>query len=297
MMNSAIFNSYADCDAFFRKARSPAKGRPIASIGRMFKIVDVYLPSPKISTTAQYFSICEANGGTEMCRVYPDDTVEFTVAAKEVVNCYTLVATFSRILPIIVSRYKTGKYRIGGTQEFTRIRQADIDAPPRYWSNAGWKWLRSEAPQYFKGIRFRLSDGACINPMPDTKRVIDSDARKVWLRDLRCYKKHLKVIAKMGGFQGYRGANSSYAEQIEAKVVMSGLKWKQMLAKNMRENTFPAEVLGPIARSAQSNWSQSNWYPPNNVAFIKHVDTVFTRLSEDLRGEYRVFTGSLHVKE
>jgi len=277
-----MFKSYADCEAFFLKARFPAKGKPIKSIGRMFK-------------GEGFYSIRELEA--EMCRIYPDDTVEFTIPAK-----YVRHANFSynvtKMLPIIIHRYKTGKYRIGGSQVFNGVNEADRGAHggqyQHYWPRAGWQWLQSEAPQYFKGIKFNLLTGEPINDQPDEKQVVDVQLRRGWLRDLRWYKKRLKSMVKMGVFDHIDMDN--YTGGWEAANLVSTPLWQENLFQCMKNRTFPPDITEPLVMSLRPSFYQKSREPSDREALIRHIDAKFDSWSVGLRGKYGVFKGSLHVK-
>ena len=215
-------NSYQEVDAYFSRARNPEKGRPFRNWGMINKDGDVYELKFRWAYTNQ----------DTICYIYPNNTIEF-VYPKDSIGYHgtTLVGSFTRGLPMIFTRVKTGKYRLTHNiiafYKFKEIEKEceehnkNLRTPqesdenlrglqlsgmydhmqrPREWRypwQESWRWMRNKPNQeYFEGIKFDLGTGECLNPREDLEVHVNPENRKEWLRIVKKYKRGLRLRAK-----------------------------------------------------------------------------------------------------
>lgn len=161
-----FIDSYADCIEAFSTVRNPVLGKPINGKDvRLYKNRDESFRLTKGERTFAY--------------IYKDDTILFVLDSETLRNTIasSLVYTMNRFLPMGLYRVGPGRYRIGR---------------PNGWENV--KLL----PEYTQGIKFNLTTGQCLNPQPDRRYRVDKEARRVWTKTLKDYRKGLYARLKLG---------------------------------------------------------------------------------------------------
>jgi len=288
-MYDSWIKSYADAARIYSNVRFPENGKPLKRWCRMFKEGDDYV-----------VKLVGWHGKSpEYFRVSPGDIVTFTLPVDEVrLYAHTIVNSTQRVIPVVLCRYKKGIYRLGSTQEFA-IKTKEGVTPPYMWSGSGWKWLQREAPQYFNGMQFNIATGKCLNPQPDASTEVIPEQRKIWLRELKRYKRGLKTRIKVGALQGY--VDKEVAERAQqpphrrksVNANWSSDLWIGKLVSCMQNEEYPAEILKRLVMSYEWRWGQGAF---TQEELMWHVDRIFTTNSERLRREYGVFGKTLHEK-
>ena len=283
-----IIKSYKDTEKLWATCRSKKKGKPLNAGWRMFK---------EKST----FVICmpdwKANGFhyKPVASITPNNRITMLLSREELLrNSNTIVMVFHKITPIMVQRFDKGKYRIGG--------QPSVHRPYRWPSIT-----KDNSQQYYKGIKFDLVSGVCINPEPDESVEPIPEKRKVWLRDLKRFKRGLKARAKVGALTMHiqdankmRTENSKLEWAERAQMVVDwdrteGLRKK--LIHCMRNEVYSEEILMAFVQSVHTDpyWARKG-DTIDQEAVLLAVDTIFTKHSEILRREYGVFGKTFHKK-
>lgn len=159
-----MLNSYAVCKARFKSCRNPVAGKPIHGKDvRLLKYKDEF-----------HIVVYKHHLAT----ITPNDVITFHPTIRTLYGtgiASSLVYKMHRFLPLYLVRVGQGRYRINAVG-------VNLD----------------KLPEYFDGIQFNLRSGRCLNPRPDAHTRINKDARKVWLRDLRQFKKNVLVRFKLG---------------------------------------------------------------------------------------------------
>jgi len=300
--------SYAYMAEYFCKAKTPSKGRPLKRGLRLYKEGNNYV------VKMQHWRVVGDTPFTPLFKVSPKNVVTFLLPLEHVLrDSSTLVILLPRVIPIHLTRAKKGIYRIS--------HEGSMNMNPRLWDHSrsypNWAFMRKEAPQYFKGIKFNLLTGECLNPQPDQSTTELPEQRKVWRGELRRYKRGLKARIKVGALEGFiheeqvalRAASSAWKHRRDVCPDWTQPKLTNLLIKSMRKETYPAELLQAFVRSGLGGvvsvggvihtytagvWDSSAALTGQHL--LRVVDQVFTQNSEHFRRKYGVFGKTLHMK-
>ena len=271
-MSRTKFQTYQNLYDDFKRCRSPIKGRPINGWSRLYKEDKDYV-----------VKMVQWRGhDIEVFRVSPDNTITFTAPFSRVLqHSQTLVASLWRVVPITMWRKRAGIYCIH--------------------SISGWCDKSKLTPEYFSGIKFNLETGECLNPQPDMMDTIIPEKRKQWLRDVKRFKKGLKIRAKLGAFE-------SIIRTVEAERPSgSGSDWEYVgklpkwnspevtehVLEGMRTEEYPQDLLKLLVQTANTGFNRDN---TTNKDILENVDYVFNTHSLHYRKAYGVFGDTLHTK-
>ena len=273
-LRDATVTDYKSIKAYFERARTPDKGKPLRSWARIFK------------DGADYYV---KNWGSELCRFKPNNTVVFTATTEEVWHSSnTLVSALHRAMPFAMVRIAKGRYRIAHNEEV--IKNAKESTRSECYTRSEWyTWLKKEAPEYFQGITFNLKTGECLNRRPDDKLIPIPEKRKEWLRALREFKKGIKVRAKMNVFEGISdivatGGNIGYYDRPD----WSHGIYKELLFTSIRDAKYPQELLKGIAKTHRPDHSWQ-WTRPSPAEVITAANKICNTYSVELRRQFGVF--------
>jgi len=237
--NSDI-RTYADAEKLFKTARTPSNGKPIRTFARILKDGNDYIIAVK---------------GTNICRIIPDNTLEFIAEVNTVrCNTFTLVGNLHSVIPIAISRVGTGRYRVEHSSTFIAMSQNR------------WVHMKNDAPEYFQGIKFDLTTGQCLNRREDMLKSVDTDKRKEWLRLLTRWNRGIKVRMKMGVFDGL----------IERRRIEGGssLGLTEQLYKAIINGTHDTQLLYNIVLQASPTyWNQTTVTPDDVQRYIKNLQS------------------------
>ena len=128
-----------------------------------------------------------------------------------------MVGAFHRWYPFTFMRHRKGLYRALHTKTMTDIanmekvkakresllamtKQEVDDArdKDKYFSHWHYGYqahneIMREAPSYFKGLRFHMLTGECLNQRPDDTFIEDPEKRKEWRKMLTKFKRGMKA--------------------------------------------------------------------------------------------------------
>lgn len=221
----AIFNSYAGAESFFRTCKTPAKGKPVRGTFRMFKEGTTF-----VLTRTGY-----GKANHPILHIYPDDTVEFVADLSTIVT-FPLSFTLPAVIPMGIDRVSTGKYRVYHGYSIT-------SDPERAWSHQYNWWYRKgkrEAQEYFKGVRFDLTTGKCLNPKKDMCKRINPDNRKVWLAAKKAFDIGIRTRIRIGVFDSLIRTDNKKGYYSDSDLALD-------IHKNMLDGTFTDELMRKLA--------------------------------------------------
>lgn len=185
-----MFFNYSDAYEYARNARNLEKGRPLKTNGRIYlkgKTVEFHL------------------FGTPVARISPDNLMTFVVTPEEIERMgMSYSMCIDNLLPIYWSRKRRHIYNL-------RCRK-NIDWASLTYRERNLEWQKdkknAEWSEYFTGIMFDLTTGACLNPQAPMLSQINNDKRKTWLSSRKKWVNKIKTMAKLGVFDGYKGRGS-----------------------------------------------------------------------------------------
>ena len=316
--NYSELNSYQEVEAYFSRARNPEKGRPFRNWGMINK-------NQAMSGVSYAVKFRWAHSKEDtICNIYPNNTIEF-VYPKDCISWHgtTLVGSFTRGLPMVFTRVKTGKYRLTHSKVardyYDKVTdEADkhnkkldhnnehISTHPdwRYAWSEYYRWLRNTPNQeYFEGITFDLVTGKCINPRDDLQVEINQENKKEWLRTVKKFKKGLRLRAKTQVFtslvdDAVKVRQKARQENIynREKVDLSESNNVDWIVHCMREDKYPIELLKAMV-DYMYDYYQGYYYWEikvyNHKEIIGNINKIFNKLSVPLREKFNVFKGDI----
>jgi len=277
-----MISSYKGAENMYVGCRSAKAGKPLPGQWRLFK-------------NKNTFTICLPLGWRRertylpVATVTPNNTLTMLLSKDELLrHSNTIVILLGKITSIMCQRFGKGKYRIGKGESYSQR----------------WLFLTKEiSQQYYKGIKFDLMTGLCLNPEPDETVEPVPEQRKVWLRELKRFKCGLKSRAKVGALTMHiqeanilRAENNklSWNERKRLAVDWEQDKWRKKLIHCMKDEKYPPEILMAFVQSVEEGWRHRSI---TQELVLETVDNMFTRHSEVLRREYGVFGKTLHKKK
>jgi hypothetical protein len=284
-----MISSYKGAESVYSGCRNPKAGKPLAGQWRLFKAKNT-------------FTICLPLGW-RMERTYlpvatvtPNNTLTMLLSKDEVLqHSNSIVVVLDRLTPFTLQRFGKGKYRIGEAIAHRRCHNGDY---------RNWACLSKEnSQQYYKGIKFDLVSGVCLNPEPDESVEPVPEMRKKWLRDLKRFKYGLKTRAKVGALTMHiqeanivRIENNKlpWHERKQLAISWGDDEWCKKLVWCMRNEKYPPEILTAFVQSVEHGWRH---HDITREEVLEAVNKTFTRHSEVLRREYGVFGKTFHKKK
>ena len=274
----AKLKTYADAKAHFSKAKTPSKGRPLNSCGRLFQVGDEYIVRV---------------GDMDVAKFTPDNKLVFIVSPKEA-RTYgqTLSSSLYRMIPILWVRVGMQRYRL----QHTAIIDSKISkSKPQY----PWYAVNAElktAPELFDGLTFDLSTGDAVNARKDLKDSVIPDKRAEWLRKLRKFKRNVKLRAKLGAIDGMiaqmnkENNNSPWHHVRSNRPNWQTDEWLDNIVTAMKDETCPPELMRAFIISSFPMWGNAT---PNGAEVVNTVEGILTEMSIDLRKKFGVFDQSI----
>lgn len=270
--------SYKVADRLWKRVRNPAVGKPINNWTRMFAHPEGYMIK-LVGYGVQDFALLR-----------PDNTFEF-VAEPEVMqaNSQSLVSAFHRWFGIAFFRHRKGLYRVTTVKNFDKryIEKSGTCTPNYYHANETFK----DSPSYYKGIKFDLTTGDCLNPRPDDKLEEIPEKRKEWRRALTKFKRGVKARIKVHALDGI--VNEVWDERSKQgrwdwrQPDWSSDQWLNLLQNSIRDNEFPQELLKGIVQTSSTGYFIQK--KPDIDDLYKSLDKVCNDSSIELRRRFGVF--------
>ncbi len=284
----AKFQCYQDFYDDFKRCRNKEKGRPIKGWCRLYK-------------EGYDFVVKQVTWGSgpniPLFKVSPDNVVTFVMPLENLLHhTHTIVSSLWRVVPVMIERKRKGIYTAVGTHDRAYHKYNDH----RNYFYTDWEMVKKQGPEYFNGIQFNLLTGECLNPQPDMMDTIVPEVRKQWLRDLKRFKKGLKIRAKVGSLQGYidmvakERANSTGGGQYNQTIP----RWEhpdvtEQVLECLRAEDYSPDILKLLVQTVNLGWRQSE---VTSQMVLDNVDRVFDQHSLHFRKAYGVFGETQHVK-
>lgn len=267
--NQAVLKTYNDAKDYFSKAKSPSKGRPLNSWGRLYQVGDEYIVRVKTMNVAKFT---------------PDNKLVFIVSPKDARSYgQTLSSSLHRAIPILWMRAGMQRYRL----QHTAIIDSKLSQSKTIYL---WHVVNAElktAPELFDGLTFDLATGNAVNARKDLKDSVIPDRRTEWLRKLRKFKRGISVRQRMGVFDGY--IKEVYADSKSAYAKRPN--WNDestldMLYNAINNEDFPPNLLKAFVHpSHMFGWGRI----PESKQVLKVVDSLTKEYSVELRKKFGVF--------
>ena len=260
-----MISSYSAAQLHMEKARSKAEGRPMKGAGwRLHQDGNEYV------VTAY---------DVQVGRFLPDNTFMFTINGEQAYRiAHTLSGTMHRNLPFHWARYAVRKYRVD--------HSANMHVNP-------WRHFISptNAPEVYDGLTFDLTTGRCLNPRPDYKPDTDPERRKEWLAASRAWKRKLKVIARIGGFDTLIAQEKANPTPWDEKPKWSMDTWLDILYKAIKDGDCNTDLLRMFVAGEVSSWK-----PTTSEQMYEAIDKIIRNQSVELRKRFGVFTDEPKTK-
>ena len=257
LYDGVVLKSWDDTVNWYSRGRNLDRGRKFSSWGRV-----------KFTDGAFVLSV----SNFPVCKITSDNMLTFlvdSVTSKPIYN--TLSMALHRAVPFFWIRVGMRRYRVGSVKCM------------------GFKEAEKEGPEVFIGLQFDLTTGWPINAKADLIERVDTDARRVWLRQLRKFKHGIKVRCKIGVLESI-GIELQRTEKFTMRHPdWDSDEWQNMLYEAIRDEKFPNELLsGFVLSSAGYGWGQHT--PPTSVRTLEVVGNILNRTSVRLRTKFGVFT-------
>jgi hypothetical protein len=280
-IDRAKFKTYQDFALDFQRCRNVSIGRPIKNWCRLYKDGKDYVVK----------QVGWRGANVPLFKVSPDNTLTFVMPLENLLHhTQTVVSSLYRVVPITIERKRKGIYALAGMNDEAFQEEGRI----------GWGKVKSQGAEYFCGLQFDLITGQCLNKQPHMMDTVIPEKRKQWLRDVKRYKKGLKVRAKLGALQGFLPAIAK--EEADAgggwRYRRTVPKWEapdiaQHVVECMRTEDYPQDILKLIAQTTQLGWGNDTI---TDQMMLANVDAVFDKCSLQYRKLYGVFGETLHKK-
>lgn len=257
---------YEELAYWYTKARSQKLGRPLASWGRVIREDENYRFYAQQGYNPEPFGL-----------LTPDNVFTFLYTGMQVARVSnTLTSSLNNTMPFAIQRVAKHRYNV----------VHDKLVPPGVHR---WESPKLFGYEMYPGIQFDMATGQCLNPLDPVERVVNPDARRVWLRALRKFKRQMYTRAKLGLFD-------SYVAQIRSST-MSGMnrqrpdwtsdEWLDVLYAAFKDDQYSDTLLVGIAKHALAR----QWYQVaiNYAHIIASINDVCTITSLDLRRRFGVF--------
>lgn len=260
--------TYDHAKMYWKTCRFPQKGKPLLSCARLFKDANENF----------YVSI----HSTKVFTITPDNKIIFNLTPENAQNCS---ATLSMVLHNLIPFYwfRLGKGRYGITRkESWRDRRDHLRA-----SNPGMARMtiiKQLTDEVFDGITFSLEDGKCINPRLPVIPSVNTQARLVWLRKLRTFKRAVKVRSKLGAFDSLvpsiANDTTYYNADFENKTFL-------MVRDAIDSGHFPVDIVRMVYLTKNRYvWTRRN---VDSEKIAREVDSYINDKSYQLRQHFGVF--------
>lgn len=254
--DDAKLKSFSDAMLWYSRGRKLDQGRRISSWGRV-KFVD----------GAFVLSV----GESPVCRITSDNKLTFLVdgvTSRPVSN--TLSMALHRAVPFFWIRVGMRRYRVGSVKCM------------------GFRTAKVEGPEVFVGLEFDLTTGLPVNAKADLTERVDSDARKLWLQQLRKFKHGVKVRCKIGVMESIANELQRTGQFTMRQPNWDSDEWLNKLYESIRDEKFSNELLAGFLLSSMGYWNRSTL--PTSARLIQVVDNILSQTSVRLRTKFGVFT-------
>jgi hypothetical protein len=259
-------DSYEQLSDVYSRCRKPLEGKMLSGWLRARKYNDEFI-----------LGMANWNGkDIEFATLSKDNILEFTADVSKMRRIsITLAQALHRAIGIRWNRIATGRYEL-----------------VTYLFGRGDKWANykvKSVSEFKKGLKINIVSGEILNPYIRNKEIADTDARKVWLRSLREYKKGLKARVRLGVLDTIINTvlNERNASQGWTEPNWFSDEWVDKLHVAIRDHDFNTDMLTAYCRSSR----RLHWNRPDVTAnsTLAGFDKVVKDLSLQLRTKFGVF--------
>lgn len=260
--------TYDHAKMYWKTCRFPEKGKPLLSCARLFKDANENF----------YVTIHTTRAFT----ITPDNKIIFNLTPENAQRCSaTLCMVLHNLIPFYWFRLGKGRYGIT-RKEGWRDRREHARA-----SNPGMAWItviKRLSDELFDGITFSLDDGKCLNPRLPPIPTVNTQARLVWLRKLRTFKRAVKVRYKLGAFDSLVPSiatdSTYYNDDFENKTFL-------MVRDAIASGHFPVDIVRMVYLVRNRYvWTRRN---VDSEKIAREVDSYINDKSYQLRQHFGVF--------
>lgn len=231
----AYLLNYDTALSLFLRAKDRAKGRRLGHSWRMFDDGNGVLALHLHGTKL----------GTKVATIHPNNTLTFHMdAATAKYYSATISMTLHTIIGATWTRISTGRYSVNGCE-------------------------------YFDGMQLNLVTGCVLNPRPNILDCIDDDVRLAWLRSLRKFKRHIKVLARLGVLANFEGYDSQYRITNETLI---------KLTHAIKTEDYSDDVMNTLIGLVRRRYN-----PVTNDIVVEFIFSTLNTYSLQLRQIYGVF--------
>jgi len=291
-MSRPPFLSYCSFAEHLSGARSPLNGRPLPGRWRLFKRGNNFEISLPVWTRARVWGpagrpVKYIPDYLPVFQVSPKGIATFVLTEDDLLRYSNIIVVIlDRIIGVTALRFSKGHYRLGVAERVVTS-----------WGGYCKQLSKENSHPYFKGMKFDISTGACLNPKKELVYKEVPERRKVWRHDLRRYKRGLLTRLKVGALDQH------IKECFEALIEDNKLPWSERgkistnwanpheleyLVQCMKKNKYPEQILRAVILSCSIGWGIKA-ISPEKVETAVH--NLFKTHSVQLREYYKVFGG------
>jgi hypothetical protein len=259
--------SYRQAEYIAEKARNIAKGKPLGpQHWRMFKDGDEF--------TVYYLS-------TMVARILPNNTLRMVTDGGYNVHLPNgAIYSIHKVLPVSLVNRSKGHYRL-------HIAQHGEDFPsiPRdEFGVTDWDAWRKGGVRYYDGLTIDLATRMAVSYSEPTMEV-DAAARKLWLKQLKTLKRHLKIIAKLGGFTSRMERHDPSVRRWEYKRFLHSATDTDLVIAALR-----GDITEEFLERVTQDLALQQYYRPDEAEQLRLIDKFFNTYSTALRLALGVIT-------
>jgi hypothetical protein len=259
--------SYRQAEYIAEKARNIAKGKPLGpQHWRMFKDGDEF--------TFYYLS-------TMVARILPNNTLRLVSDGGHFVHLPNgALYSIHKVLPVSLVNRSKGHYRLHIAQH----GEAVPSIPRDELGVTDWDAWRKGGVRFYDGLTIDLATRTAVSYAEPTMEV-DAAARKLWLSQLKTLKRHLKTIAKLGGFTARMESLDPSVRRWELVRLMHRPEDIDLAVAALRGD-ITEEFLGRLTHDLALH----HYFLPDIAEQLRLIDKFFTTYSATLRLALGVIT-------
>lgn len=252
-----MISSYQAAQKHMGKARNPSAGRTMASWHwRLHQNGDEYV-----------VTVHEVQVG----RFLPDNTFVFDLTSDRAYPiAQTMSSAISRNLPFEWKRYGKANYRVDYWLNIKASIREHFTAP-------------TSAPQLYKGLRFDLRTGECLNYRSDMVRRVIPERRREWLAASKAWKQKLRAAARLGVFDRLAAAERLNRTPWTERTRWNSEQGLDILYKAIKDNDCNATLLQMFVATVPEPWVHSS------PQIYEYVEKIINNQSTALRQRFGVF--------
>ncbi len=263
----ADFKTYQHIEKWLGKGMKRTEGRKKRAL--MFRMLgDVIVVSHVRRAYAN-----ENNGRIwklrDIAEIRPNNVLTFTTDSAGLIPCAaSLTQVFPRVLGLEISRKGKGIYAVFPTPD---------GAHSTYWSE--YRKARDKGYEHFNGMAWDWSANFCINPRKAIHAEVDTDARKVWVAQLKKFRRLFLTKAKLGVVQTIIDADSETGKRVHADEL------EDAIVAAIKAGDMQTDLIERLVTYSRRN----NYRRVTSVStVVKMLESIITNNSIKFRQEFGV---------